>query len=127
MRTADGVVPGAPIQDALADLPAVRLAVTYGVDGVSVAAVRLRKGKKLTAADLNRVLAPLGRPGRPQVVRVVGDIPVTTWFRPRTAELRAEGIPDPAKPATAWHWDEKSKGYKPLTKAARERLLKAAA
>jgi putative long chain acyl-CoA synthase len=126
-RTVDGPVPAGPIQDALGDLPAVRLAVAYGVDGVSVAAVRLREGQGLTPRDLDRVLGPLGSPGRPQVVRLVDEIPVTTWYRVRTSELREDGIPDPTRPASAWYWDESKPGYRAVTKAARERLLAAAA
>ncbi len=127
VRTVDGPVPAGPIQDALGDLAAVRLAVAYGVEGVSVAAIRLREGRKLTPKDLDRVLAPLGSPGRPQVVRLVDEIPVTTWYRIRTSELREDGIPDPTRPASAWYWDEAKGGYRAITKAARERLLQAAA
>ncbi|HEV8152251.1 MAG TPA: hypothetical protein VGP78_04920, partial [Solirubrobacteraceae bacterium] len=43
---------------------------------------------------LDGALAPLAADARPAVVRVVDEIPVTTWFRPRTAPLRAEGIPE---------------------------------
>lgn len=127
VRTPAGAVPAGPIQDALADLPAVRLAVAYGVDGVSVAAVRLREGHKLEPRDLGRVLGPLGSPGRPDVVRIVEEVPVTTWYRVRIGSLRAEGIPEPSKPATAWYWDDSKGVYRAMTKAAAERLLKAGA
>lgn len=131
VRTTAGVVPAGPIQDALADLPAVRLAQAYGVRGesasewISVAAVTLREGSSMAPAELNLVLAALGSPGRPQVVRVVERMPVTTWSRIRTAVLRDQGLPNPTRPASAWYWDESKGAYRALTKAARERLLKA--
>ncbi len=131
VRTSAGVVPAGPIEDALGDLPAVRLAQAYGIRGesasewISVAAVTYREGATLERADLDRVLAPLGSPGRPQVVRVVESMPVTTWSRVRTAVLRDQGLPDPTRPASAWYWEESKGAYRALTKAARERLLSA--
>jgi putative long chain acyl-CoA synthase len=101
IRTAGGPVPSVPIRDALETLPAVDLAVAYGLpaegDGageVAAAALTLLPGEDLEAADLDGALAPLAADARPAVVRVVDEIPVTTWFRPRTAPLRAEGIPE---------------------------------
>ena len=101
IRTAAGPVPSVPIRDALETLPAVDLAVAYGLpaegDGageVAAAALTLLPGAELEAADLDGALAPLPVVVRPAVVRVVDEIPVTTWFRPRTAPLRAEGIPE---------------------------------
>ena len=77
IRTAAGVVPSRPIEDALGDVDAIELAVAYGVptkDGSSripCAAVTLREGHGL---DIGRGRAtpsptsargdPLGRPGR---------------------------------------------------------------
>ena len=62
--TAAGHVAPYPIQDALADVEAIDLAVAYGVparDGeVAVAAVTVRDGHELSAAD---VTAGPGRPG----------------------------------------------------------------
>ncbi len=129
VRTSAGIVPAGPIQDALAELPAVRLAHAYGVRGgsaaaqISVVAVTLREGAKLDAADLDRVLAGLGSPGRPDLVRVIERMPVTTWYRVRTAALREQGVPAPDEPATSWYWDQGRGGYAALTEAARERLL----
>ena len=127
VRTAEGIVPAAPIADALAGLPAVRLAVAYGVAGrggeqISVAALTLRAGQQVKPADLDVALAPLGSPGRPQVVRVVERIPVTTWYRPITGPLADEGVPAPTRPATSFAWDESKNGYRVMTAAARKRL-----
>jgi putative long chain acyl-CoA synthase len=127
VRSPDGVVAAGPIQDALADLDQVGLAVAYGIPlsgelALPAAAVTLREGTKLAPADLDRSLARLGRPGRPLLVRVVEEMPLTTWYRPRTGPLRREGLPRPTRPARAWYWDEQRAGYRALTKAARERL-----
>ena len=129
VRTEAGIVPASPIEDALADLPAIRLARAYGVRGesapapISVVAVTLREGEKLRPADLDRVLGPLGSPGRPDLVRVIETMPVTTWYRARTSALREQGVPAPSRPAKSWYWDRGKGGYRALTKAARERLL----
>jgi putative long chain acyl-CoA synthase len=97
VRTADGPVPTVPIRDALETLPAVDLAVAYAVaaagDERAVAALTLLPGARLEAADLDGALAGLAQEQRPSAVRLVGEIPVTTWFRPRTELLRREGLP----------------------------------
>lgn len=129
VRASAGIVPAGPIQDALAELPAVRLAHAYGVPGglaaaqISVVAVTLREGATLDAADLDRVLAGLGSPGRPDLVRVLERMPVSTWYRVRTAALREQGVPAPGEPATSWYWERGRGAYAALTEAARERLL----
>jgi putative long chain acyl-CoA synthase len=128
MRTAKGAVPARPIQDALADIDEVRLAIAYAVkakDGVTdipVAAVTLGPGRTLDPAALDETLRELGD-GRPHLVHIVDEIPVTTWYRPVARPLRTLGVPSPAKPARAWYLAPASDTYKPLTKAARTRLL----
>jgi putative long chain acyl-CoA synthase len=150
IRTASGVVPALPIQDALGDLDEVELAVVYGVpvsaDGseLAVAAVTLRVGPgaggaggvALRPAALTRTLAGIEPAQRPSVVRVVAEIPVTTWFRPLAGPLRAEGIPPvPSASASAadgaggwpvWVRDAGGGGYRPMTAASRRRLLSGA-
>ena len=130
VHTEAGVVPAGPIQDALVALGIVRLAQAYGIERpgpdsrpIAAVAVTLREGRKLEPRALDRVLAPLGSPGRPDLVWVIDEMPRTTWFRIRTAELRALGVPKPTRPARAWLWDESKGGYRPLTKATREKLL----
>jgi putative long chain acyl-CoA synthase len=128
IRTADGMVPSLPIRDALGEIPAVDLAVSYGIpagdDGteIAAAAVTLREDGELDAGDLQSCLGALG-PGRPSLVRVVDQIPVTTWYRPLTGPLRAEGIP-PADRRT-WYLDPVKDAYRPLTEAARGKLVAA--
>ena len=98
VHTDDGIVFRVPIVTALERMPAVELAVAYGVpvaDGreVLVAAVTLRRKGRLDGDDLAVALGALAPAERPTVVRVVGDIPLTSWYRPRTAPLRRQGIP----------------------------------
>lgn len=122
IRTAAGPVLPGPIRDALGGLRSVDLAVAYGVtapgeeeDGqVAVAAVTLRGGQELEAAHLTDALGALPPEQRPQFVRVVDELPVTTWFRPMTGPLRAEGIPADSDPGRTWKLDWASGQYKPL-------------
>jgi putative long chain acyl-CoA synthase len=123
--TSGPVFPG-PICDALGDLPAVDLVVAYGVQArereVAVAAVTLRRGHELHPRDIAAALSALERDQRPQVVRVVAQIPVTTWYRPLTGSLREEGIPEPGPGVQAWYLDRGGEQYRSLTSAARRRL-----
>ena len=130
IHTREGAVFSAPIRDALGDLPAVDLAVSYGVrpdgaqDALAVAAVTLRRGHELDAASLAAAVDALPPAQRPTVVRVVDEIPVTTWFRPLTGPLRAAGVPVPTEDGLpAFYLDRSGKRYRPLTDAARRRLL----
>jgi putative long chain acyl-CoA synthase len=136
-----GPVYGAPIRDALGELPAVDLAVAYGLDvpgrehELVVAAVTLRPGHSLDATSLGDALQRLPAPGRPDVVHVVDEIPVTTWYRPLTGPLRAAGIPPTVDDSgsgsgsggsgsgeRAWYRDRGGRRYRPLTESARRRL-----
>jgi putative long chain acyl-CoA synthase len=133
IRTANGPVFTTPIRDALGELPAVDLTVAYGVapsEGehqLAVAAITLRDGREANAKDLAATLSVLPRALRPALVRVVQRIPVTTWSRPMTAPLRAEGIPEPGDGVQAWYLDRSGEHYRPLTVAARRRLARALA
>jgi putative long chain acyl-CoA synthase len=126
IRTASGMVAAFPIQDALGDLDAIDLAVVYGLpvadDGPSlaVAAVTLRKGHRLDGAALGKALSILPSAERPDIVHVVDEIPVTTWYRPTTGALRAAGVPAAGRRA----WYRHGRGYRTLTREARERLLR---
>ena len=89
----------APIRDALGDLPAVDLAVAYGLRAsddapeLAVAAVTLRPDHELNAEMLSHALREVPEGHRPAVVHVIDEIPVTTWFRPLTGPLRQAGLP----------------------------------
>jgi putative long chain acyl-CoA synthase len=129
----DGPVFTTPIRDALSSLPAVDLAVVYGVplngEGheLAVAAVTLRQGRELAARDIRGALRGLGPERRPSVVHVVDEIPVTTWYRPMTSSLRGAGIPEPDEARQAWYLDASGEVYRPLTDAAHRRLAARAA
>jgi len=130
IRTAEGPVFSTPIREALGDLPAVDMVVAYGVPGrggeeLAVAAVTLRAGYELTARQLSRALSGLESRQRPAVVRVVAEIPVTTWYRPITGSLRAEGIPAPSEAGSTWFRDASGETYRPLSPTARRRLVSA--
>ncbi len=130
VRTAAGPVAAMPIQDALGELEAVDLVVAYGVPAAAaaglehaVAAVALRAGgPTLGPADLERALAGLEREARPVVVRVVAEVPVTTWHRPLTRGLRAEGIPPASAAHPAWWRKPGEDTWRKLTPAAAKRL-----
>ena len=51
------------------------------------------RGRRVEAEDLAAALSVLPADERPDVVRVVDEIPVTTWYRPSTAALREAGVP----------------------------------
>ena len=130
IRSVAGPIFTTPIRDALMDLPAVDLAVAYGVaerageQDVAVAAVTLRPGHELTPRELGRALAGLESDHRPAVIHVVQEIPVTTWFKPLTAPLRQAGIPNPERSGEpAWFLDAGGQSYRPLTPTAYRRLV----
>jgi putative long chain acyl-CoA synthase len=130
IHTSRGVVYAFPIHDALGGLPAVDLSVVYGVDGpdgaLAVAAVTVRDGHELTPGDLTATMGSVEAGCRPDIVHVVDEIPVTTWYRPISAGLRAEGVPKVRRPARAWALDRRTDAYVPLTTAARRRLVEGA-
>ena len=131
IRTRRGPVFTGPIRDALGALPAVDLAVAYGLlpagseREIAIAAVTLQKGQQLHPRDLAASLGVLPMGERPDIVHVVEAIPVTTWYRPLTGPLREAGIPDPgagANGTTVWSLDPARGTYKAMTAAAHRRL-----
>jgi putative long chain acyl-CoA synthase len=131
VHTTEGPVFTGPIRDALGDLPAVDLVVAYGVplDGsdseLAIAAVTLRPGRELSPKDIGSALRGLPPEGRPRIVHVVDSIPVTTWFRLVTAELREAGVPEAGDGVQAWYLDAGGETYRPLTETAHKRLARA--
>ncbi len=130
IRTAEGPVFTGPIRDALGDLPAVDLAVAYGVpadssagaDQVAIAAVTVRPEYELESVEVGHALTVLPPKERPAIVLVVDQIPVTTWFRPLTSPLRAAGIPTPGPGKQIWYRSPDGDRYRPLTAVEHERL-----
>jgi putative long chain acyl-CoA synthase len=111
-----------PIRDALGLLPAVDLAVAYGVreEGAAheivVAAVTLRPAQRLQARDLTGACSSLPEDQRPAIVHVVDEIPVTTWFRPITGPLRQAGIPAPGPGVQIWRLEQAGERYRPINR-----------
>jgi putative long chain acyl-CoA synthase len=132
IRTSHGPVFTTAIRDALGALPQVDLAVAYGVvptgaeHQVAIAAVTLRRGRELSPREISRTLSSLEAGQRPQIVQVVDQIPVTTWFRPLTGPLREAGIPEAGEGVRAWYLDASGERYRSLTGAARKRVVAAA-
>ncbi|HEY8479618.1 MAG TPA: AMP-binding protein [Spirillospora sp.] len=97
IRTAHGIVPPGPIRDALGDLPAVDAVAVYGIpvgeNEIVAAAVTLRDGADLRPLDLSEALLRVEPELRPEIVRIVDEMPMTAERRPRTAPLRDEGVP----------------------------------
>jgi putative long chain acyl-CoA synthase len=124
--TAGGPAYRGPIRNALGSLPAVDLAVAYGVtpDGgeheLAVAAVTLQDGHELDPRDLDAAFSGISPPQRPAIVHVVSEIPVTTWYRPLTGPLRSAGLPKPAD--QVYYRDDRAGGYTELSEPAYERL-----
>jgi putative long chain acyl-CoA synthase len=119
IHTAHGPVFSGPIRDALGDLPAVDLTVAYGASKdrhqLAIAAVTLRRGQQLRTRDLDSALAPLPIDQRPELVHVAERIPVTTWYRPVTGELREAGAPEPTSDRPVWSLDRQTGRYEPLS------------
>jgi putative long chain acyl-CoA synthase len=106
VHSAAGPVLPAGSRYCLGTIPAVDLVVAYGVpaeDGaVLIAAVTVRPGAELTAADLDHALGRLPAAHRPRYVQVVGSIPVTTWHRPVWRGLQQAGVPKPGRGRRVW-------------------------
>jgi putative long chain acyl-CoA synthase len=118
IHTGHGPVLPGPIRNALTDISAVDLAVVYGVRPnrrraeLAVAAVTLRGGHRLRTEEVNEALDGLDPEQRPDIVHVVDEIPVTTWFRPMTRPLRERGVPDPADDHLVWRLSRDRSAYR---------------
>jgi len=121
IRTIDGALAARPIAEALGELDADDLAVAYGVRPrgaraeIAVAAVTRRARTQLVAVDVADALRGLERRQRPQIVHVVREIALSTWYRPLAAPLRERGLPRASRRA----WVRDGDGYRPLTNADR--------
>jgi putative long chain acyl-CoA synthase len=109
-----------PVEDALGNVPAVELAVAYGVESVLVAAVTVRAGRELDAAALTSALAALDPSARPAYVAQRDAIPLTTWYRPRKGPLRAGGIPRPSVDGVTavWRVDPRTGRYRATARSS---------
>jgi putative long chain acyl-CoA synthase len=125
VHTARGLVYCEPINDALGLVRAVDLAVTYGVpvDGrqVAVAAVTLRPGATITAADLTEAVAAMPIGLGPDVVHVVSKMMLSATYRPTVSALRAAGFPKGGR--HSWYFDPETNQFKRLTSAVRTEMF----
>jgi putative long chain acyl-CoA synthase len=105
-------------------IPAVDLAVTYGVPTnghqVAVSAVMLRPGATITAADLSEAVAAMPFGLGPDIVHVVTQMTLSATCRPTVSPLRAAGIPKPGR--LAWYFDADADRFRRLTGAARAEM-----
>ncbi|WP_026413824.1 AMP-binding protein [Actinomadura oligospora] len=126
IRTPAGIVPPGPARDALGDLPQVDTVAVYGVPAgdseLVAAAITLCPGAELKPVDLAETLLRVEPELRPAVVRVVTAIPVMLGHRLDPRALREEGVPEPDAGET-YHRDPAG-AYRPLTPAARRKLLR---
>jgi putative long chain acyl-CoA synthase len=124
VHTARGIVYCDPITDALGLIPAVDLAVTYGVsmDGqqVAVTAVTTRPGATITAADLTEAVSAMPFGLGPDIVQVVPHLTLSATYRPTVSPLRAAGIPKAGR--HAWLVDAEAGQFRRLTGPARAEL-----
>ena len=126
IRTARGVVFPTPITDAIGAISAVDLAVTYPLEvpggTLAVSAVTLRPGMSVTVADLSEAVSgmPVGLP--PDLVHVVGELPLSASYRPTVSALKSAGLPKVGR--NTWYLDTDTGKYKRLTAAARSALAK---
>ncbi|MCV7194530.1 acyl-CoA synthetase [Mycolicibacterium brumae] len=125
MRTARGPVFAEPITDAVSLIPAVDLAVTYGVTTphgeLAVTAVTTRPGASITPADLEDAFANLVVGLPPDIVHVVAELPLSSSYRPESAALREAGVPMTSR--HGWRLDPETAKYVRLTPAARSKLV----
>jgi putative long chain acyl-CoA synthase len=126
VHTEDGLIAPSVCRDALATVDAVDLAVAYGLPvagrdhEVLVAAVTARPGAEVKPAAITRALARLRAEERPDIVHVVEEIPVTSWYRPDVRALREQGVPPPGGDHVVL--SRSGEKYRPLTQAAYRRL-----
>ncbi len=118
IRTAEGPVFCAPIEDAISGLEFVDLAVAYGIarggrrGEVPAVALTLRQGLPLDLDALQaRAENELAAGMRPMIVRVLATLPMTAGYRPVKEPLRAAGFADVAQ---GFVFDEEGGRYRPL-------------
>jgi putative long chain acyl-CoA synthase len=113
IATPDGRRSPRAIRETLEAIDGVDCAVVYPVevDGetLAVAAVSPRAGGDgLTSSALDAAFAGTALSGRPDIVRVVDEIPLTEWFRPMATGLRDAGIPKPTAGRPVWELNRRT-------------------
>ncbi|NKY87428.1 AMP-binding protein [Nocardia veterana] len=125
IKTARGPVYTQPIEDALNDITAVDMEVAFGrrtpSTTLAVAVVSVREGHRLDAADLTEGLRALDVAQRPDIVRVVDEIPRSSSFRPSTHAVRSSLRLEPDE--HTWYYNRESDAYEVLTPEVAAALL----
>jgi putative long chain acyl-CoA synthase len=125
IRTPDGPVFTAAVNDALGRVGSVDLAVTYSIEvqgrPLVVTAVMLCPGGSLPNAEVTEALAALPVGIGPTVVYVAPTMTLSSSYRPEIAPLRAAGIPKASR--NAWYFDTDSNQYKRMTAAVRAKIV----
>ena len=117
IRTRRGPVFTQPIVDVLNDIAAVDMEVAYALPArdrvLAVAAVSVRPGYELGAADVTEALRSLPPRQRPDLIYVVADIPRSPSFRPSAHAVQETYAPRPG--AHTWWYNPDSEAYEDLT------------
>ncbi|WP_280422443.1 AMP-binding protein [Nocardia carnea] len=125
IRTRRGPVFTQPIVDVLNDIAAVDMEVAYALPArdrvLAVAAVSVRRGYELGAADVTEALRSLPPVQRPDLVYVVDDIPRSPSYRPSAHAVREIHAPRPG--AHTWWYNPDSETYEELTEVGSLGLL----
>ena len=115
------------------ELPFVDLVAVYGVDApepgiqIPVAAITLRPGEKVDGKALREVVEHrLHEPRRPQVIRILPELPLTSGHRIRKRLLREDGLGFGTKSKGEALWLAPGEdAYVPLTAEVAKNLAKA--
>ncbi|MGK2865972.1 MAG: acyl-CoA synthetase, partial [Mycobacterium sp.] len=125
IRTPDGPVFTAAVNDAVSRIGSVDLAVTYSVEAhgkpLVVTAVTLRPGGSLPSAEVTEAFAALPVGIGPMVVYVAPTMSLSASYRPEIGPLRADGIPKASR--NTWYFDADSYQYKRMTAAVRAEIV----
>lgn len=125
IRTPDGPVFTAAINDAVSRAAAVDLAVTYRLEvhgePLVVTAVTLQPGGSLPSAELNEAMGTLPVGIGPAVVFVAPEMTLGASYRPEIGPLRAAGVPKASR--NTWYFDTDTKQYKRMTAAVRAEII----
>lgn len=106
----DGPVASIPIEDHLGELDAIDLVAVYRVKGgtkknphdVAVAAITTRPGRTIDPGTVAAHLEIAEPALRPDMVLLLDEIPLTTWYRPRKSVLMEQGMPKKSDPRIIW-------------------------
>jgi len=129
IRTDRGVFPSRPIELALWEIDAVSEVAAYALElspsvDVPAAALVLRTGVTLDAADLARKAGELPVRSRPVIVRVLCELPRTPGYRVLKDPLRRQGIPAQEIEEGRVLWRDPSNGTYQRLDAARLATLR---